>query len=75
MMPEPAPRPETAEGKEDRGVRGGNLAALANSEKQQGSSHQRIINNVVERSSCVQGRGEKKDDKNSEKLSQTLIKD
>lgn len=48
MMPEPAPRPETAEGEEDnRGVRGGNLAALANSEKQQGGSHQRIINNVV----------------------------
>lgn len=54
MMPEPAPRPETAEGKEEdnRGVKGGNLAALANSEQQQGSSHQRIINNVVERSSC-----------------------
>ncbi len=57
------------------------MAALAKSEQQQGSSHQRIINNVVERSSLRKAGGEKEKvfrtqgDKNSEKLSQTLIKD
>lgn len=49
------------------------MATLANSEQQQGASHQRIINNVVlERSSLCKAGGEerkvweKEDDKNSE---------
>ncbi len=57
MMPEPAPRPETAEGKEEDngGVREGTW------QRELTSSHQRIINYVVvEGSACVQGKGRKK---------------